>query len=115
MGTGFVVAGLGCLALVSDAWPTIPAFAVVAIAIGLPAGPIMTLPAAAVAPQNRATGMGVYFTWYYVLMAAFPAVAGFARDMTHDSATPILIAAVMMVSALAGLAAYQRGMRMRAE
>jgi hypothetical protein len=107
-----VASGLACLALANDAWPMVPAFAVLAIAIGLPAGPIMTLPSAAVAPQNRATGMGVYFTWYYALMAAFPALAGFARDMTNNSASPILIAAVMMAAALAGLAAFQRGMRL---
>jgi MFS family permease len=112
MAVGFVVSGLACLALANDAWPMVPAFAVLAIAIGLPAGPIMTLPSAAVAPQNRATGMGVYFTWYYALMAAFPALAGFARDMTNNSASPILIAAVMMAAALAGLAAFQRGMRL---
>ncbi len=114
MAAGFVVAGLACLALAGDAWPLIPTFAMVAIAIGLPAGPIMTLPAAAVAPHNRATGMGVYFTWYYALMATFPALAGFARDMTMDSGMPILIAAVMMLAALASLAAFQFGARLRA-
>ncbi|MGH6665981.1 MAG: CynX/NimT family MFS transporter, partial [Pseudolabrys sp.] len=69
---GFVVAGGAAILMAGDA-PALPAFAILAIAIGLPAGPIMTLPASAVLPQNRATGMGIYFTWYYALMAVFPA------------------------------------------
>jgi predicted MFS family arabinose efflux permease len=107
MAAGFVVAGFGAAILASNAFAVIPTFAVVAIAIGLPAGPIMTLPAMAVALQHRATGMGIYFTWYYALMASFPALAGLARDMTHESGTPVYFAAAMMAAALAGIAAFR--------
>ena len=106
MASGFIVAGAAAL-LVAGETPALTAFAVVAIAIGLPAGPIMTLPAEAVRPQNRATGMGIYFTWYYALMAAFPALAGLARDVTNNSGTPIVFAAAMLAVALAGLFAFR--------
>jgi MFS family permease len=106
MACGFIVAGAAAL-FVAGATPMLTAFAVVAIAIGLPAGPIMTLPAAAVRPQNRATGMGIYFTWYYALMAGFPALAGLARDFTQNSGMPVYFAAAMMAVALASLAAFR--------
>jgi predicted MFS family arabinose efflux permease len=107
MASGFVIAGLAAVSLASGASPVIPTFAIVALAIGLPAGPIMTLPAAATGQQNRATGMGIYFTWYYALMAVFPALAGLARDTTNNSGTPILFAATMMAAALVGLATFR--------
>lgn len=107
MAAGFILSGLAAAALASGASPIIPAFVVIAMTIGVPAGPIMTLPATALAPQNRATGMGIYFTWYYALMATIPALAGLARDLTANSATPVLSAAVMMVLALAGITAFR--------
>ena len=106
MVAGFVVAGAAAIVLAGSA-STLPCFIAVAVAVGLPAGPIMTLPAVGLRPQNRATGMGIYFTWYYALMASMPAVAGFARDVTHDSGMPIYGAAVMMAAALASLAAFR--------
>jgi predicted MFS family arabinose efflux permease len=109
MVAGFVVAGFAAAALALGWAPLMPAFMLIAVTIGLPAGPIMTLPAAAVAPQSRATGMGVYFTWYYALMACMPALAGLARDLTHDAAMPVLFAAAMMVAALASLG-FLRGL-----
>jgi predicted MFS family arabinose efflux permease len=107
MAVGFIGTGIASIFLAGSAWPVIPIFVVVAIAVGFPAGPIMTLPAAAVRPQNRATGMGIYFTWYYALMASFPALAGLARDMTSDSGTPVYIAAAMMAAALAAVAVFR--------
>ncbi|MCK9920083.1 MFS transporter [Microbacteriaceae bacterium K1510] len=100
MATGFIVAGVATVILAADLALLLPAFALVAFTIGLPAGPVMTLPAAAVAPQNRATGMGIYFTWYYALMAGVPTLAGFARDVTHNGAVPVLFAAGMLAAAL---------------
>ncbi|MGH6725204.1 MAG: CynX/NimT family MFS transporter [Pseudolabrys sp.] len=106
MTSGFIVAGVAAM-FVAGETPMLSAFIVVAITIGLPAGPIMTLPAAAVRPQNRAAGMGIYFTWYYALMAGFPALAGLVRDVTNNSGTPIVLAAAMLAVALAGLFAFR--------
>jgi MFS family permease len=100
MAAGFIVAGAATVALAADLALLLPAFALIALTIGLPAGPIMTLPAAAVAPKNRATGMGIYFTWYYALMAGIPPLAGFARDVTQNGAVPVLFAAGMLAAAL---------------
>jgi predicted MFS family arabinose efflux permease len=106
MAAGFIVTAAAAM-LLAGASPTLAAFAAAAIAVGLPAGPIMTLPAAAVRAQNRATGMGIYFTWYYALMASIPALAGLARDVTHDSGTPVYCAALMLAAAFISLAAFR--------
>ena len=63
----------------------------VGIGIGPPAGVIMALPAEVLGPENRAAGLGVFFTWYYAGMAVGPAIAGWGRDVTASAATPVLI------------------------
>jgi hypothetical protein len=87
-------------------------FAVAALLIGLPAGPVMAMPAQALRPESRAPGMGVFYTCYYAAMAALPGFAGMARDFTGSPAAPILFAAVMMLATLicvVGFAAVLRG------
>jgi hypothetical protein len=75
--------------------------------IGAPAGPIMALPAQVLRPENRAGGMGVYFTWYYAGMAVWPGLAGLARDLTGSPAAPALFAAAMMGLAPLGLTGFR--------
>ncbi len=43
---------------------------------GLPAGPIMSLPARVLQPQTRAIGMGLFFTMFYACMMLGPVVGG---------------------------------------
>jgi MFS family permease len=43
---------------------------------GLPAGPIMSLPASALAPATRAIGMGIFYTVYYAVMMLGPVIGG---------------------------------------
>ncbi len=103
---GFVLAGLAAAALPFAASPLL-VFAVLVCVIGAPAGPIMALPAMALRPENRAGGMGIYFTWYYAGMATLPGVAGMARDATASPAAPALFAAAMMALALLGLIGFR--------
>jgi predicted MFS family arabinose efflux permease len=103
---GFVVSGLAAAALPFTSAP-LYVFALLALAIGAPAGPIMALPAQALRPEHRAGGMGVYFTWYYAGMALLPGLAGLARDVTASTAAPALFAAAMMALALLGLAGFR--------
>ncbi len=104
--SGFVLAGLAAAALPFAPNPLI-VFAVLVGVIGAPAGLIMALPAQALKPQNRAGGMGVYFTWYYAGMAVMPGLAGMARDATGSAAAPALFAAAMMALALIGLGGFR--------
>jgi predicted MFS family arabinose efflux permease len=108
----------GGLALAAIAMAMLPAgiaplavFGVVALVVGLPAGPIMALPAQALRPESRAPGMGVFYTWYYAAMAVLPGLAGAARDLVGSPAAPVLFAAAMMLAALGCLVAFLVAMR----
>jgi len=107
---GFLIPGLAAAALPFATDPIVP-FGVLAVVIGAPAGLIMALPAQALRPQNRAGGMGVYFTWYYAGMASLPGLAGMARDLSASPAAPALFAAAMMALALAGWAGFRAATR----
>jgi MFS family permease len=43
---------------------------------GLPAGPMMSLPARVLRPETRGLGMGIFYTVYYATMMLGPVVAG---------------------------------------
>ena len=66
-----------------------------------PAGPIMALVSETLRADNRALGMGLFFTWYYAGMGALPPLAGLARDLSGSPAAPVYFAGAMMLCALA--------------
>jgi predicted MFS family arabinose efflux permease len=74
-------AGAGAALLLLIVLP-IPASlcALFGILLGPPAGGIMALPARALGAANRAVGLGVFYTAYYVVMTAGPPIAGHVRD-----------------------------------
>jgi MFS family permease len=49
---------------------------VLGLLTGLPAGPMMSLPARVLQPATRPIGMGVFYTSYYAIMMLGPVVAG---------------------------------------
>ena len=100
----------GCfLALALAAWALSSGLSplIICVAFGLLAGPpaglIMALPGSALQPQNRAAGMGLYFTCYYAAMAGLVPLAGWVRDATQNPASPLYVAGVMMIGATASL------------
>ena len=86
--------------------PPAVALVLVGLAIGAVAGPVVALPAAALAPEQRAAGMGVFWLTFFLLTTALPPLAGLARDLTGQVAAPIYAAAVFMALGLAALIAY---------
>lgn len=102
---GFLAAAVAASVLPFTGVPTV-VLAVVAFAIGVPAGLIMALPARVLRPESRAGGMGVYFTCYYAAMALLPGAAGLARDLSASAAAPALFAAAMMLLCIVGLLAF---------
>jgi predicted MFS family arabinose efflux permease len=111
MAGGFLVGAVAIVALVSTS-AAVPAFIVLMLVIGLPAGLIMALPAEALRAAARASGMGVFYTVFYAGMAVLPGCAGIARDLARSAAAPLLFAAAMLLAALVGLLAFravQRG------
>ena len=59
----------------------------------------MSLTGQSVAPQRRAFGMGVFFSFYFVLMSLGPPAAGWLFDLSGDPFRPILFATVLFVCA----------------
>jgi MFS family permease len=68
------------------------------LAIGLPAGAIMALPARALSPAHRAGGLGLFFTIYYVFMAFGPAVGGLLRETFATPAAALLLGAALFAA-----------------
>ena len=68
------------------------------IAIGPPAGAIVALPTRVLSPEQRAGGFGVFYTGYYIIMAAGPALAGMPRERAGTAAAAVLFAAASMAS-----------------
>jgi hypothetical protein len=70
-----------------------------------PAGVIMSLPGAALRPENRAFGMGIFFSLYFVILAPAPMLAGWLYDASGNASWPIYLAAALIAAtAIANLA-----------
>jgi predicted MFS family arabinose efflux permease len=65
----------------------------------LPAGLIMSLPARILRPQARSTGMGIFFTMFYLGFTVLPEFGGWARDVTGSAGAPIQFGGVMFFTA----------------
>jgi hypothetical protein len=99
-----IIGGLARLPFVSTPGTL---FVLIAFAAGLPAGPLMTLPATVLRPELRAVGMGTFFTCYCAGMAVLPVIAGEARDIIGSPSAPILFAAAMILRSLILLFAFR--------
>jgi MFS family permease len=66
-----------------------------AIVFAIPAGAVMSLTSEAVHVSNRGPGLGIFYTWYYAGMAAAPTLAGWTRDITGDTSTPLILAGLL--------------------
>jgi predicted MFS family arabinose efflux permease len=86
------VLALALLAVPGAGLPASLLFGLVGMA---PAGVIMALAGAAMAPERRAFGMGVFFTVYYVIMTAAPPIAGAMFDATGHPQGPLVLGMVL--------------------
>jgi MFS family permease len=84
------------------------AFCLVGLAIGAPPGGLMALLPRALAPERLATGLGVFYTVFYVMMALTQPAAGLVRDVVGDPAAPIVFAAAVMAATVVGLVVFRR-------
>jgi predicted MFS family arabinose efflux permease len=107
---GFGIATVAAFALPFVTMPLI-AFGFLVFAIGVPAGMIMALPAQSLRPESRATGMGIFFTCYYLMFAVLPGGAGLARDLSGSPAAPVVFAAAMMLLCVLGLMLFHAAKR----
>jgi MFS family permease len=70
-------------------------------------GLIMALPAQILRTENRAIGMGIFYTIYYLGMGIFPALAGTIRDITGNPAAPLILAGMAILCAVLALAGFR--------
>ncbi len=101
-----VIGGLAILAI-----PYSPAyvlwFSIIGLILFLPAGIMAALPIEVLRPENRATGLGLFYTWWYAGVAALPAVGGWTYDVSGSASAPILYAGALVFLTLAALAAFR--------
>lgn len=102
----FLTATLAIIWISDSLWPLAP-FILFGIFAWAPAGPIMALPAEILRPDNRGSGMGVFYSWYYIGMGLLPAAAGWTYDMSGDAAAPLYFAAAMMIICIPLLGAFR--------
>ena len=102
----FSIGGALLLALPTMPWAAL-GLVLVGTLIGGPPGPLTSMLPRALAPERLATGLGVSYTAYYVVMAAAQPLAGWLRDVTGDPATPIRFAAAAMAATIAGVVAFR--------
>jgi MFS family permease len=82
--------------------------AMIGLAMGPAAGIIMVMPARILRPEARGLGMGVYYTWYYVVMATLPGVAGWCRDRSGIASAPLLLASALLLAAIVSALVFRR-------
>jgi predicted MFS family arabinose efflux permease len=106
-----VCTGMASLALLPNVGWAVP----LSLAYGLigmaPAGLIMALTGAAMAPEKRAFGMGVFLSAYYVITAPAPAIAGWLYDRSGNAYVPILFAIGLFALTLAANFAFRFAQR----
>src|SRR5690606_17625685 len=107
---GFAVA-LGAATL---GQATVAVFTVLGLVAGLAAGPIMSLAAEALTPGNRARGMGLFFTLFYILVVAAPVVAGRIAESAGTASAAFLLGSAMLVACVPLLAIFRAQARLAA-
>jgi cyanate permease len=107
LGAGAWAACLGALALGDAAGPVLFGSTLL---VGLPIGLIMALPAQALAPPNRAIGMGLFYVWLYIGHGGLPPLAGWLRDRTDGPEAPLLLCAALSLAMLPLLWLFQAGL-----
>lgn len=70
------------------------------ILIGLPVGTYVSLGATSLLPHERALGMGIFFTIYYVIFTAGPPVAGWMIDRYETTNAAFAVASLSMAAVL---------------
>jgi MFS family permease len=73
--TGCIVLAV-LMATLPRSGAVLPIIVALGLVSGLPAGPIMSLPARVLQPQTRAIGMGIFFTIFYGAMMLGPVIGG---------------------------------------
>ncbi len=99
--------GGGAIALLPYTSAEIPLFTVMGLIMFAPASVVTTLPIQASRPDNRTTGLGLFYTWWYLGLAVAPPLAGLGYDLAGDARVPMVMAAAFAFAALPVLALFR--------
>ena len=86
---------------------TVMMFIALGVVAGLAAGPIMSLPAEVLPPENRAYGMGMFFTIYYFTTVFAPMIGGRLSDNAGTAAVAFTFGGVMLLICVPLLALFK--------
>lgn len=64
--------------------------------LGITVGMVMALPGEVLSPESRATGLGLYYTIYYIGTGILPAIAGLIQDITGSASFVIWFSAACL-------------------
>ena len=82
-------------------------FAALGLVFGPAGGLIMALPSQVLSKENRAIGMGIFFTIYYLGMAILPVIAGYVQDFTGSTSAPFILAGISLLIAIVTLVSFR--------
>ncbi len=92
-----LVAAAALALFVAGVFPTISCF-LFGVAVGPLSGAILSLPSQVLSPRDRAVGLGVFYTWFYALMAVGPLVVGRLQDLWASPSVGLISAAVLLAA-----------------
>ena len=84
-----------------ELWVVLSAF------LGFTVGMVMALPGEVLSPKSRATGLGLYYTVYYIGTGVLPAIAGWIQDTMGSAAFVIWFSAACLALAPFSLLAFR--------
>jgi MFS family permease len=91
------IAAAALMVLLPRSAAVLPIMVALGLIVGLPAGPIMSLPSRVLQPQTRSIGMGVFFTTYFACMMLGPVIGGALAKWTGSTATAFDFGAVAVL------------------
>jgi MFS family permease len=92
----FIFAGL--MLVLSQSSAVFSPMIAIGLISGLPAGPMMSLPARVLQPTARAIGMGLFYTLYYAAMMLGPTVGGACAKWTGSAGAAFDFGALVLVA-----------------
>lgn len=75
---------------------------------GVAVGAMMSLPSLVLSPGNRAVGMGMFFTIFYICIPVGPMIAGWIAGLTGNIASTYHFAVALLIASVLVLPVYHR-------
>jgi MFS family permease len=92
-----LIGAASLLLFVANVHPTISCL-IFGLSIGPMSGAILSMPARVLEPVDRSVGFGLFYTCFYVLLAAGPLVAGRLQDAFGSPSAALVAGAALLVS-----------------